>query len=74
MDVKCKPRSEVYTAKKQAEEERFPNILNRDNEKADGMNKPEVVGEKRIRNPRGDLAFDDCAKEKAWKNWVLQLG
>ena len=26
---------EVYTAKKQAEEERFPNILRRDDEKGD---------------------------------------
>ena len=33
----------------------------------------DVVGEKCIRNDHGDLAFDDCAKEKAWKSYCSQL-
>ena len=66
---------------KQAEEERFPNILRRDDEKggifkiAEQMarTKQDVVGEMCIRNDHENLAFDDCTKEKAWKKYYSQL-
>ena len=28
----------------------------------------DVVGDKCIRNDHGDLAFEDCSKEKPWEN------
>ena len=61
---------EVYTAKKLAKEEKFPNILRRDDEgeivnrKQMARTNKDVGGEKCTRND--DLAFDDCAQEKAW--------
>ena len=52
--------------------ERFPNMLRQHDEKGEifkitkqmAGTKYDVVGEKCSRNDHGDLAFDDCAKEK----------
>ena len=58
---------------------RFQNILRIDDGKGDIFKMPkqmartnqDVVGEKCIRN--GDLAFEDLAKVKAWKNYYSLL-
>ena len=73
-------RLEVYTAKKQAEEERFLIILRSDDEQGESFKitkqmartNQDVVGEKCIRNNHVDLAFVDCAK-KAWKIYYSRL-
>ena len=71
LEAKCEARSEVWTDNKHAGEERFTNILRRDDEKGDihkiakqmARTKQDVIGEKCTRNDHSDLAFDDCAKD-----------
>ena len=65
----------------QAEEERFSNILRRDDEKGEifkitkqmARTHRDVVGENCIRNDHDGLVSNDCAKEKAWENYYSRL-
>ena len=74
-------RSEIYAAKKLVEEQRFANILRRDDEKlaifkvAKQMTKKnkDIVGEKCIRNDDGSLALSDVSKRQAWKSHYERL-
>ena len=79
--AKRKVRSEIYAAKKLAEEQKFANILCRDDEKlaifkvAKQMTKQnqDIVGEKCIRNDDGSLALSDGSKRQAWKSHYERL-
>ena len=70
-----------YAAKKQAVEERFPNMLRRDDVEDElfmimkqmARTNQNVDGEKCTRNDHGDLAFGDYAKEEACKNYYSQM-
>ena len=81
INAKRKARSEVYAARKLAEEKRFSNILRRDDEKqalfkiAKKMSQSnvDVVGEKCVRNDYGTLAFTDTAKKEAWRSHYNRL-
>ena len=69
-------RSEICAAKKLAKEQRFANILCRDDEKlaifkvAKQISKKnkDIVGEKCIHNDDGSLALSDGSKRQAWKS------
>ena len=58
------------------DEEILPNVFRRDDENGEVFNiakqmtttNQDVVEEKCIRNNHGDIVFDNCANEKAWKN------
>ena len=74
-------RSEIYAAKKLAEEQRFANNLCRDDEKlatfkvAKQMTKKnkDIVGEKCICNNNGSLALSDGSKRQTWKSHYERL-
>ena len=52
----------MYTAKKTASEMKFENLNDKD-----------IVGDKCIRNDEGNIAYDDDAKLKAWKEHYERL-
>ena len=79
--AKRRAKSVVYAAKKRVEEERFPNLLTRDDQKnevfkiAKQMTKTnqDIIGEKCVRDDTGELAFDDKSKKAAWKSYYNKL-
>ncbi len=80
LKVKRKAKTAVYTAKRDAQTEQFRDI-NSNNDKnkifkmAHKMKREnlDVVGEKCIRNGKGDLAFSEEEKLNAWKDHYNKL-
>lgn len=72
--AKRKAKSEVYKARKSAQEEKFGNLRNKEQQnllfkevrKMRGEN-VDIVGEKCVKDDSGNLAFDDDSKLSAWK-------
>ena len=71
----------VYAAKKSAEEERFSNIIGKEDsrKKVSKIAKQieaencDVVGDKCIKNDKGELALTDAEKHLAWKEHYERL-
>lgn len=78
--AKRKAKSEVYKARKSAQEEKFGNLRNKEQQnllfkearKMRGEN-VDIVGEKCVKDDSGNLAFDDDSKLSAWKSHYEKL-
>ena len=81
LEAKRRAKSEVYAAKRRAEEERFPNVLTRDDQKNEvfkiakqmAKTNQDIIGEKCVKGDTGDLAFDDSSKKIAWESYYSKL-
>ena len=72
LDAKRKAPHAVYTAKKNAEKEKFDSVkFNKENifrfAKQMRTENVDVIGEKCIRGDNGNLSLDDTSKNLAWK-------
>ena len=78
MDAKRKARHAVYTAKRNAEKERFASVEdNKENifrvAKQMCTENQDVIGEKCIQCDDGNLSLDDASKKLAWKQHYERL-
>lgn len=81
LEAKRAAKRAVYDAKKAAEEERFGQVLRREDDRAEVFKiakqmistNRDVVGDKCVRNDRGDLATSDQDKLLAWKEYYERL-
>ena len=81
LQAKRDSKRAVYAAKKFAEEERFSSIIEKEDSRKEKfeiakqikVENCDVVGDSRIKNDKGELAFTDAKKHLAWKEHYEKL-
>ena len=78
LDAKRKARHTVYTAKRNAEKQKFTGVKeNKENifrvAKQMRTDNPDVIVEKYIQSDDGNFSLDDASKKLAWKQHYERL-
>ena len=73
LEAKRKAKSDVYVAKRKAQEEKFSQLESSDGKNfifklAKRMKHQDIVGDKCVKNDKGCLSYNDSTKLKAWQS------